>query len=242
MLSRRLRRIAAMNGMAVALVAIAVTATAALAATSWIVVIGTSGNDTINEGGKAGNYRIWGLAGKDTLTGGAGGNVLVGDGSCPPGATDDQYCSIQTIAGDGGDTLRGGGGNNSIYGGGGPNTMYGGGGYNYIQSGPSTNVIYGGQLGDTINATKGSSTVYAGKGTNFIDAVGPGIDHIYCSGKHDVVYADANDVVKNCAKVYVGSQARTASAVFARHARATVKKHASRRHRHRKQRHHHKHR
>lgn len=206
MLLRKARRIRwrrrSVLGAALVLAAVA---SAAGAATTWTVIVGTTGNDTIDKGGVPGNYRIWGLAGKDVLTGGKGDNVLVGDGKCPAGAKTDDYCQIQTIAGDGGDTLRGGGGNNWIYGGGGPNTLYGGQGDNYIQAGPSTNVIYGGPVGDAINATSGSSTIYPGKGTNYIDTRGPGIDHVYCSGKNDTVYADANDVIVKCAHVHIGS-------------------------------------
>jgi Ca2+-binding RTX toxin-like protein len=200
----------------------AVSATAALAATTT-VIIGSSGNDTINESGKTGTFHIYGLVGKDTITGGQGDNLIVGDGHCPPGATDDQYCDIEEVSGDAGDTLRGGGGNNAIFGGGGPNVMYGGAGSNYIEAGPSTNVIYGGQAGDVINAREGSSTVYAGKGQNFIDARGAGIDHIYCSGTHDTVYADLNDVVKNCATVHYGSSPDLATSLSKKHA----KKHKS---------------
>jgi Ca2+-binding RTX toxin-like protein len=214
MFLRKARHIAWKNrSLLVAALVIAGTTTTAVAASTWTVIIGTSGNDTINKGGQPGNYRLWGLAGKDVLTGGRGNNILVGDGHCPPGARDDQYCDIEEVPGDGGDTLRGGGGNNTIFGGGGPNTMYGGQGYNYIESGPSTNVIYGGPLGDLINATEGSSTIYPGKGTNYVDARGPGIDHVYCTGKNDTVYADANDVVKNCAHVHIGSQASTSSSL-----------------------------
>jgi Ca2+-binding RTX toxin-like protein len=212
MFLRKARHIAWKNrSLLVAVLVIAGTTTTAVAASNWTVIIGTSGNDTINKGGQPGNYRLWGLAGKDVLTGGKGTNVLVGDGHCPPGAKDDQYCDVEEVPGDGGDTLRGGGGNNTILGGGGPNTMYGGQGYNYIESGPSTNVVYGGPLGDAINATDGSSTIYPGKGTNYIDARGPGIDHVYCTGKNDTVYADANDVIKNCAHVYIGSHASASS-------------------------------
>jgi Ca2+-binding RTX toxin-like protein len=184
-----------------AVLVLAVLAAAAVAATSWTVIIGTSGNDTINEAGKSGNYRLWGLAGRDVLTGGTGNNVLVGDGSCPPGARTDTYCQINTIPGDGGDTIRGGSGSNWIYGGGGPNTLYGGTGPNYIQAGPSTNVIHGGSGGDAINATVGTSTIYTGTGTNVVNTQNGRVDHVYCSSGKDTVYADRIDVLSHCAKV-----------------------------------------
>jgi len=214
MFLRNALRIHWRKSMLLAVLVIAGTATAALAWNTWTVIIGTSGDDTINQSGKHGNYRIWGLAGNDTLTGGKGDNLIVGDGQCPPGAaTDDSYCNIQEVQGDPGDTLRGGGGNNAIFAGGGPNKIYGGRGHNYIQAGSATNLIYGGPKNDVIIASKGSSTIYPGKGHNFIDAHGPGIEKIYCSGKRDWVFADANDVVENCAHVFISQLAKDSPAL-----------------------------
>jgi Ca2+-binding RTX toxin-like protein len=227
MFSRLGRRRPWRRSLSLAVVLSGLFATAAVAA-GWTVVIGTSGNDTINKSGQPGSFHILGLAGKDNLTGGQGDNVLVGDGHCPPGATDDQYCDVEELSGDGGDTIHGGGGNNAIFGGGGPNTMYGGAGHNYIEAGPPTNLIYGGQAGDAINAREGSSTVYAGKGTNYIDARGPGVDHIYCTGKNDYVLADVTDVVKNCAHVVLSlpSHDRSMSArKVSKHRRLLAKHH-----------------
>jgi Ca2+-binding RTX toxin-like protein len=226
MFLRKARRMSVKKkSLLLAMVVLAVSSTAAIA-TTWTVVIGTSGDDTINKAGQPGNYRIYGLAGKDTLTGGEGDSVLIGDGHCPPGSTTDEYCDTGVVPGDGGDTLKGGDGNNVIIGGGGPNKMYGGGGKNYIQAGSSTNLIYGGTMGDTIYATTGSSTIYAGRGANYIDTRGPGIDKVYCIGTQDTVYADANDIVKNCAHVYINRTRgqNNGAASVRKHARS---KHAS---------------
>jgi Ca2+-binding RTX toxin-like protein len=227
MFSRIARRIPWKRPLFLALLLTAVSGSVALAAT-FTVIIGTSGNDTINKAGQPGNYHIYGLAGRDTLTGGLGDNLVVGDGHCPPGATTDEYCDVAPIPGDAGDTLRGGGGNNAIYGGGGPNTIYGGRGHNYIQAGPSRNLIYGGPIGDVINATAGSSTtIFPGDGPNVIDSRGPGIETIYCSGSQDTVYADANDIVLDCANVImVHSKRELASTLRKR----SNRKHTSRKH------------
>jgi Ca2+-binding RTX toxin-like protein len=207
MLRRKARRLPWKRTLSLTVLLTALSGAVALAET-FIFVPGTSGNDTINKSGLAGNYEIFGFAGKDTLTGGKGDNIIVGDGHCPPGATSPEYCDTEEVPGDGGDTLRGGGGNNAIFGGGGANTMYGGNGINYIEAGPSTNHIYGGPVGDAINATDGTNTIYPGRGTNYIDTRGPGIDHVYCTGKHDYVYADRNDVVKACAHVFLADHSR----------------------------------
>src|ERR1700758_3062477 len=99
MLARFARHIRLTRPLALAALLLGVLAAAALAA-SWIVVIGTTGNDLINAGGRPGNSRLGGLKGKDTIPGALGDNLIVGDGSCPAGDTsDDSYCSIDTIAG-----------------------------------------------------------------------------------------------------------------------------------------------
>jgi Ca2+-binding RTX toxin-like protein len=234
MFSRNARRIPWKRPLSLAVLLTAVSGSVALAAETWIFVGGTSGNDTINKAGQPGNYQIFGFAGKDTLTGGQGDNLIVGDGHCPPGTSNADYCDVEEIPGDGGDTLRGGTGNNAIFGGGGPNTIHGGHGHNYIEAGPSTNLVYGGPSGDAINATDGSSTIYAGGGQNFIDARGPGIDKIYCSGTQDTVYADPNDIVKDCAHVYISNNDNNAADAAVRKRLtslkklSSLKKHASR--------------
>jgi Ca2+-binding RTX toxin-like protein len=139
----------------------------------------------------------------------------VGDGHCPPGATDVDYCDFDPTPGDGGDTLTGGPQNNALFGGGGPNVLDGRpGGPNYIQAGPATNRIYGGNRGDAIEANAGTSTVYAGTGTNVIDARSPGkVDTVICSGHNDYVHAYKQDVIENCAHVFYSADSRDSATV-----------------------------
>ena len=235
MFSRKPLRLRWTRTLALAVVVLVSFSTGALAAGFWTDIIGTSGNDTINESGKPGNFRILGLLGKDKLTGGLGTNVLVGDGHCPPGATDVDYCDFSPIPGDGGDTLTGGPGSNGIFGGGGPNVLIGGGGHNFIQAGPATNTITGGPSGDAIQATVGTSTITAGKGMNVIDARSPGkVNTVICTGKNDFVYAFKQDVIKNCAHVFISTDSRdraNATAAKMTH-RKTVKKHTVKRVKH----------
>jgi len=202
------------------------SATVALASQeAWTVIFGTPSNDTINESAVTGNFRIYGFQGKDTLTGGKGESVLVGDGHCPAGTEKstiqvipppqgdpennaDQYCDTDAQTGDGGDTLKGGTGNSAIIGGGGPNKLTGGSGDNYIQDGPSQDTIIGGPSSDAINATNGPSTITPGKSAA-IDTVGPGLSVVNCpKGNNDFVLANKSDTIKGCAHVSYQSNTR----------------------------------
>jgi Ca2+-binding RTX toxin-like protein len=230
MFSRKARRLPWRRSIALAVILTAFSGAVAVAAQTWIFVAGTSGNDTINESAKTGNYQIFGFAGKDTLTGSKGDNLIVGDGHCPPGTHDANYCDVEEIAGDGGDTLRGGGGNNAIFGGGGPNTMYGGTSYNYIETGPAKNTVYGGPIGDAINATEGYGTINPGTGTNYIDVRSSGVYTVNCIGHNDTVYANTNSHINNCANVNYGGNNRDAA--------AAIRKAATRKQHHAKKKHH----
>ncbi len=139
----------------VAVVALALSGTAL--AYAFTVVFGTSGNDTINESGRAGNFHIYGFQGSDNLTGGNGNITIVsgkpvingydliyGDGSCtqtPPG--NDSYCSHPApwLPQPWTDTA---GSNDNITGGVGPDWLIGGGGNNTITGSKTYDVIVGG--------------------------------------------------------------------------------------------------
>ena len=231
-----------------ALPVFACSSAAAVAAGGWTVVIGTSGNDTINESGNTGNYRIWGLAGHDVLTGSQGSNFIVGDGHCRENnnavttGQDDEYCDTAEVKGDAGDELTGGGGDNVEIGGGGPNVIRGGNGHNTIFAGSATNgtsagtgnLIYGGQHGDAIDAVSGTSAIYPGAGTNYVDTQGAADhkDYVYCikGDKGTTVYAKPSDVVQNCAHVSRSNPSRDrASSKHKRHStkRKPTRQHAS---------------
>jgi hypothetical protein len=203
---------------------------AALADPGWITIINSGHAATIDEHANAGNYRIWGLGYAKLIRGGKGDNELVGDGHCPSGTTDTDYCDTSPIPGSGaGHEIDGGGGDNAIYSGYGPNEILRGGqGHNYIQSAPTSSTIYGGPTGDAINATQGTTTVYPGKGTNAVDARSPQVDTVICTGKNDYVLAYRHDVVKGCAHVAYYGPARDRAR--ARRHRATHHRHARRAH------------
>ncbi len=129
---------------------------AALAYT-YTVVYGTSGNDTINESGKAGNFHIYGFQGSDNLTAGNGNitvvknvpvingyDVIYGDGLCTQEIQgNDSYCEMPApwLPQPWTDTA---GSNDSITGGNGPSWLIGGGGNSTIKGSKTYDVIVGG--------------------------------------------------------------------------------------------------
>ncbi|MGO9903676.1 MAG: hypothetical protein ACLP0J_29335 [Solirubrobacteraceae bacterium] len=124
---------------------------------AYTVVYGTSGNDTINDKGKAGNFHIYGFQGSDNLTAGNGNITIVGskpvingydliygDGLCTqelPG--NDSYCEMPApwLPQPWTDTA---GSNDNITGGAGPSILVGGGGNNTITGSKTYDVIVGG--------------------------------------------------------------------------------------------------
>ncbi len=225
MLSRaRARRFRWKRLAALTTVAALICAGTALANSYWTYIVNFNHAATIDESGQAGNFQIWGLGYAKLIVGGQGNNVLVGDGHCLIGSgsgsgsgqgnqgnSPDNYCDDAPIRGSGRDhVIKGGGGANWIYSGYGPDEqLYGGQGPNFILSAPTSSTIYGGPSGDIIDASQGSTTVYAGQGRNVIDALSRQIDYVYCSGRHDTVFAYRYDVIdKKCAHViYEGSLA-----------------------------------
>ncbi len=215
------RRRAFKRSIALSIAAVMICAGAALAHAYWTDIVNVNRAVTIDEHGQAGNFRIWGLGYAKLIVGGTGNNVLVGDGHCLIGSASgsgssevgngvENYCDDAPIRGSGaGHVIRGGRGANWIYSGYGPEEqLYGGAGPNFIVSAPTSSTIHGGPSGDTIDASQGSTIVYAGLGQNVINALSPDIDHVYCSGKNDTVFAYRYDVIVNCAHViYRGSPA-----------------------------------
>jgi Ca2+-binding RTX toxin-like protein len=173
-----------------------------MAITNWTYVINFSHAPVINEGDQTGNYQIWGLGYARLIIGSQGSNVIVADGSCPPGSTVTAYCSVAPMHGSRNTVIyANGAGPNTIYAGEGPSVIFGGTGPNTINSAPTSSLIVGGNGGDTINANQGATVVYAGTGTNTIYALSPAGDTVYCSGQHDTVYAYQFDHIYNCANV-----------------------------------------
>jgi Ca2+-binding RTX toxin-like protein len=205
--------------LALTTVILAVTAAAALAATITGdgTLIGTSGADKLKAG--QGDDTVFGLGGQDQITAGDGNDILDGDGACPPGVNPGDYpnglppgvyCAHVQLSGDPGDSITAGQGND---------TVFGGGGQNGISVGGGNDTIYGGPIGDAINAGSGyngsdqvylgrgpnyaGSAVATGTGTNVVHAQNGAKDAISCApGNNTTVYADKVDAVsKTCAHI-----------------------------------------
>ena len=190
-------------------------------------LVGTTGNDSINAGN--GNDTIWGLGGQDSINAGNGNDVIDANGKCPPGIHSGDYpnglpggayCEHGVIPGNNGANINAGNGND---------TVYGGGGHNSINVGNGNDTIFGGPIGDSINANGGKNStdvihlgagggnnVSTGQGTTTVFAQNGHVDNIACHG-NTTVYADHVDHTSNCTKVIFTSPNRDAK----RHARAT---------------------
>jgi hypothetical protein len=190
------------RALVLSLVATAISGGVAAAAPTWTYIINFSRAPVIDEGNQTGNYQIWGLGYARLIVGSRGSNEIVADGSCPPGSTDTEYCSVAPVRGSRNTLIYGNGaGPNTIVAGYGPSVIFGGTGPNTITSAPTASVIIGGDDGDTINANQGATIVYAGTGTNTIYALSPDGDTVYCSGTQDTVYAYPFDTIHHCAHV-----------------------------------------
>jgi len=174
----------------------------AMADTTFTDVINFNHAPEINESGQTGNYQIWGLGYAQIIIGAQGSNVIVGDGSCPAGSITTEYCSTAPFKGSKSAFIyANGAGANTIFSGYGPSIIFGGTGPNTITSAPTTSLIFGGNAGDTINANQGATVIYPGTGTNTIFAESPAGDDVFCSGKHDTVFAFRIDTISKCANV-----------------------------------------
>ena len=158
------------------------------------VLVGTSGNDTLDAGigndlvnagagmddiqGGTGNDRMYGEAGNDTIRGGTGINLLNGGGD------DDMLfggSEVDTLGGGlGNDTMFGGSGNDFFFGDGGSDRMYGE-GDNDTMNGLADN--------DIVNGGDGNDIMRGGGG---IDLMGGGLgdDTMYGGDSHDNMFGD----------------------------------------------------
>jgi len=147
------------------------------------VLLGTPDRDDIS--GLDGGDVIWGLGGNDRLNGGLDDDIIRGDGTCPPGATDPSFCST---GGSGKDKIDGDSGNDHLFGEGGNDT------------------IKGGADTDVIDPGDGTDRVDAGAGDDQIDATGGEKDTVKCGDGSDVVLADSLDkVAEDCEAVSISA-------------------------------------
>jgi Ca2+-binding RTX toxin-like protein len=217
------RRGAKRRTLALTLLILAVTAATALAAniSGNGTLVGTTGADNIAAGNS--NDTVWGLGGGDSISAGNGNDVIDADGKCPQGLTAGDYPNGlpgSSYCEHGHDAVPGQHANISA--GNGNDTIYGGGGANSINVGNGDDTIYGGPISDTIQAgsTSGQgndkiyldyndsgayytgSTVYVGAGDDVVYAQNGKKDTIKCpKGNQTTVYADKVDSTTGCHRV-----------------------------------------
>ena len=120
-----------------------------------------------------------GLGGPDTMSGGAGDDVMDGHGS--PDVMD---------GGSGDDTMYGGGGPDTMTGGEGADILDGGGGPDIMDGGEGNDTMYGGGSPDTMTGGEGADILDGGGGPDTMDG-GPGDDILVGGGAGDVFHFDS---------------------------------------------------
>jgi Ca2+-binding RTX toxin-like protein len=112
--------------------------------------------DTIT--GDSSANRLIGRTGNDTISGGAGADVIYGDDNSAA-AVDGIETGNDSLLGDAGaDTLYGGLGNDSLFGGADNDTLYGGSGADYLNGGSGTNTLLGNDGNDTFELADATAT------------------------------------------------------------------------------------
>jgi Ca2+-binding RTX toxin-like protein len=136
------------------------------------------------------------IVGTATVTGGAGQNYAVGDGSdqnISLGALDD---TLIGGAGDdtigsafGEDILYGNQGNDAINGGGGQDTLFGGQGNDALEGQNDADTLFGNLGADTVNGGQGTDVVYGNQGADTVSG-GTGLDTLYGGQADDILYGN----------------------------------------------------
>lgn len=158
---------------------------------------GTTGNDTLN--GLAGNDKLYGLNGDDTLNGGAGYDTLdggIGDDILNGG---DGYDTLYGYSDDdklngqnGNDTLYGQSGNDELYGGLGTDTLNGGSNDDYLDGGAGDDKLYGEYGNDELYGQSGDDYLDGGSGDDEIDG-GVGDDELDGDYGNDILTGGAGN-------------------------------------------------
>ncbi len=158
---------------------------------------GGAGNDRLS--GLDGAETILGGAGDDEISGGGGGDDLrgqAGDDSVRGGAGDDLISGgggADRLAGGGGaDTARGGGGDDLVLGGAGGDRIRGGAGDDTLRGGGEGDLIHGDRGRDRLGGGAGDDTARGGGGEDFI-AGGRGADRLSGGSADDTLRGDAGD-------------------------------------------------
>ncbi|MBQ7567786.1 hypothetical protein IJT17_03175 [bacterium] len=185
-----------------------------------LIIDGGRGNDniTVSEDvranlhitGGAGDDRIQGGSGKDTIydnygsnniDGGAGNDVLMAHGLDSDGFSTKSNTIVggsgndYIEGGDGNDYLSGGDGYDVLYGLGGNDTMFGGDGHDYLDGGKGDDRIYGGLGDDNLVGGQGNDSLYGGSGDDLLVGAS-GSDYVEGGAGADKAIADSADNVR----------------------------------------------
>ena len=190
-------------------------------AVAWAANIrGTNGNDFLPGTSKAdrisalrGDDIVYGLGGSDKIVASSGSDLINGDGTCPPGVKDPNYCSDdedkggndKISAGSGNDTVQGGKGNDTIRGNDGSDELDGESGNDRVSGWAGNDIVKGGSGNDRLSGGRGSDDISGGSGNDRIFARDGERDVITCGPGFDRVYADRVDSVSSdCERVTRG--------------------------------------
>ncbi len=146
---------------------------------------GLDGDDTVT---LANNFDAARAAGFDPLR-----NFDAGDGndSVTGGGLDDLISG-----GNGNDILIGNGGNDVLSGGDGNDTIYGGNGDDLINGDNGDDILYGDDGADTISGGAGDDQIFGGAGNDILDG-GEGNDKIFGDAGDDIIDGGAGDDILN---------------------------------------------
>jgi Ca2+-binding RTX toxin-like protein len=183
-------------------------------------LVGTPANDRIDARG--GDDTVFGLGGSDRIRGGWGDDDIDGDGQCPPGATDPDYCQHgdNDHCDDHGHGHGHGHGHSSKgrhhgddcddhghHGGCPPGTKdptycENVDGNDKIRAGSGDDSVRGGGGDDWIRGGLGWDDISAGSGDDHVDVFDGEYDTVDCGSGRDMVHADRFDTVaRDCEKV-----------------------------------------
>jgi Ca2+-binding RTX toxin-like protein len=168
-----------------------------------------------------GGFAIHGESASDyagvTVTGGAGQNYAVGDGSDQSislGALDDTL-----IGGAGNDTigsafgediLYGNQGNDAVNGGGGEDSLYGGQGDDALDGGNDSDMLFGNLGADSVNGGQDTDVVYGNQGNDTLSG-GSGLDTLFGGMDDDILYGNTGADILGADILYGGQGADTLS-------------------------------
>src|SRR5512135_1692705 len=145
---------------------------------AWGSQVDLVGNDLLDGG--AGNDVLYGEGGDDSLAGGDGNDTLYGDAPYLP---EDLH---------GKDVLDGGAGDDTLYGDAGDDQLSGESGDDLLDGGRGNDLLDGGEGDDRLRTGDGDDALYGGYGNDELRA-GAGDDSLYGDEGDDALYGEAGD-------------------------------------------------